>query len=721
MFTNVPVALCITPPVIYVANDGSGDFNCDGDNDQVEINQALKYVAENPGYTTVFLKGPFTYIIDDTLFVSSNTTVTGDPGAVIKLTGNAGWPSEKPLIKEASPNSINISICGFKIDGNREENTNIRSGRGYYNLIHFTDSQKINVYNMNLTNNHGDGLKTDNCSDIKFCNNNAYLLGHDALYTNFCSGVEACNNIITCRTNSGLRLYNTNHASFYNNNITSGGGGGAGIEIQKDGDEAAMDDIEVYNNIIHNTMLSGILVFGSGSYPPASTNVHIHHNQIFDTGTDSNSEVIGGILSEGFSGLIENNAIDGAYGAGIIQTRAYRSAPEGSGFLLTVRNNIITNTRASQAEGNGSGICNLLTDTHSFCLENNAFYNNIGGNYLGVEPSSSDINADPQYADRDNHSYFLKSKIGRWNGSCWTKDDITSPCIDAGYNLSDYSNEPEPNGNRINIGPDGNTWYASKSESEVLKNIRDKSGGSRKSSKSSGSKSGGGSMGGSPEPEKNIAAKELSQAYISAGKPVKFEFPKNTTAVVNLSFSSKKTVGKTTTIVEMLKNKSTLTPEAPEAEIYNYLNVWVGKAGYGTGNSIENPLICFKVEKAWVKDKDIDQTSIKLNRHGDSQWNKLPTTLLMTDENYLYFTSEAPGFSSFAITGKTIEKRIIEIPNKSSATNLIQNESTGSEVKKEPEEIKERNISQKKNIKMSGFEIPLSIICLITVFLKRRK
>ena len=26
-----------------------------------------------------------------------------------------------------------------------------------------------------------------------------------------------------------------------------------------------------------------------------------------------------------------------------------------------------------------------------------------------------------------------------------------------------YSNEPEPNGNRINIGPDGNTRYASKS------------------------------------------------------------------------------------------------------------------------------------------------------------------------------------------------------------------------------------------------------------------
>ena len=48
-------------------------------------------------------------------------------------------------------------------------------------------------------------------------------------------------------------------------------------------------------------------------------------------------------------------------------------------------------------------------------------------------------------------------------GVNWVNDSISSPCIDAGYPFSDYSNEPEPNGNRINIGPHGNTKYASKS------------------------------------------------------------------------------------------------------------------------------------------------------------------------------------------------------------------------------------------------------------------
>ena len=82
---------------VYVAGDGSGDFNCDGSDDQVEINQALAYVAENPQFTTVHLKGPFTYIIDDTLLIGSDTILEGDSTAVIKLTNNAGWPTMKPL------------------------------------------------------------------------------------------------------------------------------------------------------------------------------------------------------------------------------------------------------------------------------------------------------------------------------------------------------------------------------------------------------------------------------------------------------------------------------------------------------------------------------------------------------------------------------------------------------------------------------------------------
>ena len=61
-----PVALCETQPVIYVAGDGTGNYNCDGKDDQVQINQALEYAADHPG-TSVYLKGPFVYDIEKLL------------------------------------------------------------------------------------------------------------------------------------------------------------------------------------------------------------------------------------------------------------------------------------------------------------------------------------------------------------------------------------------------------------------------------------------------------------------------------------------------------------------------------------------------------------------------------------------------------------------------------------------------------------------------------
>ncbi len=392
MLISVPTAFCMTPaPIVYVAGDGSGDFNCNGTNDQIPINQALQFVAESSDYTTVHLKGPFTYVINGTLLIGSYTTLEGDSTAVIKLADHASWDKYVPLIKQMnSMGNNNITIKSFKIDGNREENTNatsgVISGKDYYDLIILSNCLNIDVHDMYLTNNHGNGLKTDRCSYVKFHDNEAYLLGHDVLYASKCSDVEAYNNKITCRTNSGLRVYNTNQVSFYNNNITSEGYGGAGIQIQKE-NNLTMDDIEVYNNTIYKTALAGIWIFGSGSYPASSANVHVHHNQIYDTGTTSNNSNIGGIVSDGFNVLVENNVIDGAYGTGIAQKNVYSSsALNGSGYVLTARNNIITNTtRSSSAGGNGYGISNLLTNTHSFVLQNNCFYKNDGGDLFGVQ------------------------------------------------------------------------------------------------------------------------------------------------------------------------------------------------------------------------------------------------------------------------------------------------------------------------------------------------
>jgi len=74
-------------------------------------------------------------------------------------------------------------------------------------------------------------------------------------------------------------------------------------------------------------------------------------------------------------------------------------------------------------------------------------FSDIEGGY----PGRGNIDADPMF--------FLPS---------WDEPDLHvcafSPCVDAGDPLSDYSNESEPNGGRVNMGAYGNTWEATTSE-----------------------------------------------------------------------------------------------------------------------------------------------------------------------------------------------------------------------------------------------------------------
>lgn len=191
---------------------------------------------------------------------------------------------------------------------------------------------------------------------------------------------------------------------------------------------------------------------------------------------------------------------------------------------------------------------------------------------------------------------------------------------------------------------------------------------------SSGGSSSGGGVGGSPEPAKNVASKEISQAYVTNGKAVQFDFLKNATCVVYISFDSKKTAGKVTTIVEQLKGKSTLVTELPEGEVYKSFNVWVGNSGFAALKNIENPVICFKVKKDWIKDKNID--SITLNRY-DEKWEQIPVNVSGEDNKYMYFTANVPKYESFVITGtskETVTEVETEIANKNTTDNGRQTE-----------------------------------------------
>ena len=90
---------------------------------------------------------------------------------------------------------------------------------------------------------------------------------------------------------------------------------------------------------------------------------------------------------------------------------------------------------------------------------------------------AGNIDVDPQFADVAGGDFHLKSGAGRWDPTAelWVRDDVNSPCIDAGTShlindpkyafsgLIDYRGELWPHGKLINIGAYGGTPEASMS------------------------------------------------------------------------------------------------------------------------------------------------------------------------------------------------------------------------------------------------------------------
>ena len=179
------------------------------------------------------------------------------------------------------------------------------------------------------------------------------------------------------------------------------------------------------------------------------------------------------------------------------------SAINGGGIhSITNSAPIIANCTFSRNSGQNNGGGMYVDSSAETMLSNCIFWDNIGqsapelyvktslnisytdimrgqgGVSLGPDAvlswGNGNINIDPLFADPDKGDYHLKSQAGRWNpsnigrrrttlGTGWVIDDVTSPCIDAGDPNSFIAFEPQPNGDRINMGAYGGTIKASQS------------------------------------------------------------------------------------------------------------------------------------------------------------------------------------------------------------------------------------------------------------------
>ena len=149
-------------------------------------------------------------------------------------------------------------------------------------------------------------------------------------------------------------------------------------------------------------------------------------------------------------------------------------------YNCTVSNNLTDGGEAAMyVQGSITHIenCIFWNNGSDFeCIDDGTALAKLNVNYTLSQQGfagTGNISSNPLFADAATGDFHLKSKAGRFDPVTqqFVNDNLNSPAIDAGNPSSDYSNEPSPNGNRVNLGCYGNTAEASKSETTGIKEI----------------------------------------------------------------------------------------------------------------------------------------------------------------------------------------------------------------------------------------------------------
>lgn len=175
-------------------------------------------------------------------------------------------------------------------------------------------------------------------------------------------------------------------------------------------------------------------------------------------------------------------------------------------------------------------------------------------------------------------------------------------------------------------------------------------------------KSTGGSVGGAPTGDRyeNVLLKEVQNIFVTKDKHITYSFKKEGNKITSIQFLSLKNSGNIQATIEVLKDKSSFAKSNAPGQIYQQMNIWVGKVGFVVPENVNDLKVNFKVEKKWLEENNIETDTVKLYRYADSSWKALPTTTAGEDESYIYFESQTPGFSPFAIISESEAQEVSE-------------------------------------------------------------
>ena len=489
-----------------------------GTNNDVQINAALQEVADAGGGIVHLNAGIYSFE-NPIVFAGDNTILEGEgiDSTIIRLKDKAHWstlnphnhyegPEPEPLIKNTANALNNIAIMNIQIDGNKynqeytydsngngqidaDEHYPVPDGEGNYVALKFSarngsaDVSNLLFSHVFIHRNNGDALSIRDPSNIIVEKCKSRFIGHSTVYFNNPINALVEKNDFLITANSGVRWYDGNHI-IVKDNLLEGesnktGNSNCGIEVTSGLTPDVLDDVLIEGNTIRFTGSAGIAI--DAKTPTTSRDMIIRNNIIYQCGHigtwESNRET-GAINIKNFTNtLIENNTIVNTLGSAIrlggdVGFNSHWDHVKG--LTATIRNNIITHSINDANSGQKLLIygVDIAEGNSAVCEYNNAWMNQTG-NYRGCDIGAGSISEDPHFqsirlGDAFHNTndltadFHLKSTMGRYKNGTWKTDALSSISINAGDPKSIYHNEPNTNGDRINMGAYGNTPYASK-------------------------------------------------------------------------------------------------------------------------------------------------------------------------------------------------------------------------------------------------------------------
>jgi PGF-pre-PGF domain-containing protein len=145
---------------------------------------------------------------------------------------------------------------------------------------------------------------------------------------------------------------------------------------------------------------------------------------------------------------------------------------------------------------------------------------------------------------------------------------------------------------------------------------------------------------------------------IPAGSSISLDIDKATIAVTSVAVNDVKSELKNVDLeVASLKENPVSTDAA--ALVYQYFKINKNSIADSDATSLK---ISFRVTKSWLTENSLTSGDISLYRY-KSGWNALTTRVTGTDDTYVNYEADTPGFSSFAVgvkSGVEVEEEVPE-------------------------------------------------------------